>query len=90
MSQIIRIQNKFFHIPSILNVRLQQTLFLKRPQLVLQSSENTFHRVNYGLSLNAWNQAFNDYQRAQASVTACQEALKQVPIFEQASTVVCS
>lgn len=81
MSQIVRIQNKFLHIPSLARVRLSETSFLGRPMLVLQEQNGDYIHVIYRLS--AWDKAIYDYKKIQTSITSCQEALKRVPWMEE-------
>lgn len=81
MSQILRIQNQFIHIPSLSRVRLVSTPFLGRPLLVLQTHSGEMENITYKRKL--WDEAILDYKKIHQSVTACQGALRQVPWMEE-------
>lgn len=81
MSQIVRIQNKFLHVPSIARIRLGETQILGRPMLILQEQNGEYTSIVYRFS--AWEKAMQDYKKIQTSMTACQEALKRVPWMEE-------
>lgn len=80
MSQIVRVQNKFLHIPSLARVRLGESQLLGRPMLVLQEQNGEYTQIIYRFS--AWDKAIYDYKKVQRSITACQDALKRVPWME--------
>jgi hypothetical protein len=81
MSQIVRIQNQFLHIPSISRVRLTQTPFLGRPLLVVQTHSGEVGEIRYKRKL--WDEAILDYKKVYRSLTACQEVLKRLPWMEE-------
>lgn len=80
MAQLLRIQNRVFHVPSIARIRLTESFFLKRPIIVIQTQ--TADQTNLMYGFRDWTTATKDFQRLQTSVDLCREALKAIPMME--------
>lgn len=81
MSQIIRIQSRVLHIPSIARTRLSTTTILGRPLIKIVYHDGNECILYYRPS--QWFQATNDYKRLEASRKICYEALKEIPLLEE-------
>lgn len=81
MAQILRIQNRIFHVPSIARIRLTDSPFLGRPMIVVQSQ--SADQTNLTYRFRDWDTATKDFQRLQYSVELCRDALKTVPMMEE-------
>lgn len=79
MAQLLRIQGKMFHVPSLARVRLADTRFLGRPLLVLQDHNADVYHLTYGL--NQWERATQDYKLVYTSMEKCKQVLKDVPLM---------
>jgi hypothetical protein len=84
MSQILRIQNRIVHVPSLARVRLVESPFLKRPMVVVQYEDAD--QVNFTYGRRHWDQATKDYKRLITSMELCREALKSIPMLEADET----
>ena len=83
MSQLVRIQTKVFHVPSIARLRLTDTTLLGRPMIVIQDHAANVTRITYGVY--NWKNAEADYNRLQHSVMVCRDALKHIPSIDETS-----
>jgi hypothetical protein len=85
MSQIIRIQNKFIHVPSISRIRILHSMIFRLPQIYMQDHSGEPTLITY--RRRDMNKAVEDYKRLYTAVNTCQIALKQVPWMEEPSEV---
>lgn len=80
MSQILRIQNRIVHVPSLARVRLVESTILKRPMVVVQYEDAD--QVNFTYGRRSWEEATKDYKRLTTSMELCRNALKSIPMLE--------
>ena len=80
MSQILRIQNRIVHVPSLARVRLVESTMLKRPMVVVQYEDAD--QVNFTYGRRNWEEATKDYKRLTTSMELCRTALKSIPMLE--------
>lgn len=81
MSQFVRIKTTVYHVPSIARLSLTDSAVLGRPIIIIQDHSANISRINYGIS--QWKNAEFDFLRVQRSITACRDALKDVPSIEE-------
>ena len=83
MSQILRVQGEIFHIPSIARTRLYSSPIVGRPVLMIVSHTGQEWFLKYRIP--QWDLATRDFKKLEEARNACYEALKQVPMMEEAS-----
>jgi hypothetical protein len=84
MSQILRIQNRIVHVPSLARVRLVESTILKRPMVIVQYEDAD--QVNFSYGRRKWEEATKDYKRLTTSMELCRQALKSIPMLEADET----
>jgi hypothetical protein len=81
MSQILRIQNRIVHVPSVARARLVESPIMKRPMVVVQYEDAD--QINFSYGRRHWDAATKDYKRLLTSMELCREALKSIPMLEE-------
>lgn len=82
MSQLVRMKNGLVHIPSVARTRLYASPFLGRPCLLIVNHDG--HEAVLHYKLREWPLAILDFKKLETSRTACSDALKKVPLMEEA------
>ena len=80
MSQYIQISKYSLHVPSIANVRLMPSVFLRRPWIDMNLHCGRSFDILYWPG--EWSQARKDFDRLQNSMKVCQQALSTVNLTE--------
>ena len=80
MSQFIQISKYSLHVPSIANVRLMPSVFLRRPWIYMNLHCGRSFDILYWPG--EWSQARKDFDRLQNSMKVCQHALSTVNLTE--------
>ena len=83
-SQILHLRNYVIHVPSVASFQLTQTLFLRRPALVIRYFTGEVQPIVYSLSvLGTWADAKEDAYKLQTSYNEVQKALSHIPMYEE-------
>lgn len=85
MAQTLRIQGEVFHIPSVARARLFSSIILGRPIMKVVNHDGHEWLLKY--KVNDWDTAIRDFKKLDLSRTACFEALKQIPVWEDSEKV---
>lgn len=83
-SQILHLRNRVIHVPSVASFQLTQTLFLRRPALVIRYFTGELQPIIYSFSsLGSWADAKEDIYKLQTAYAEVQKALAQIPMHEE-------
>jgi hypothetical protein len=89
-SQILHLRNRVIHVPSVASFQLTQTLFLRRPALVIRYFNGYVEPIVYSLSvLGSWTDAKEDAYKLQTAYDEVLKALSEIPMHEEPKKPAC-